>query len=269
MGRIRSIKPEFPQSESIGRLSRDARLLFIQLWTLADDEGRLRGASPLLASLLYPYDQEAPGLIDLWMSELESESHIVRYKNGKSSYVQILNWGDHQKIDRPGKSKLPAPTFAKDSRAFVEDSRGLDEDSSTDQGRDQGEEGKGEDHCADAPVVTPAPLPKPDPTHALPDSADNRILCERLGIFKMREQYDVQKLYEAHSRSAGKGAEEAMEHIVSRWVEYQESAPKLEWQWGSAYSFLMSGKWDDPRSWPRGKVGRLEQSYREILGGEA
>jgi hypothetical protein len=37
VGRIRSIKPEFPQSESVGRLSRDARLLFVQLWTICDE----------------------------------------------------------------------------------------------------------------------------------------------------------------------------------------------------------------------------------------
>lgn len=35
MARIRSIKPEFPQSESIGKLSRDARPLFVLLWTIA------------------------------------------------------------------------------------------------------------------------------------------------------------------------------------------------------------------------------------------
>ena len=42
MPRIRTIKPEFPQSETIGRLSRDARLLFLQLFTLVDDAGRAR-----------------------------------------------------------------------------------------------------------------------------------------------------------------------------------------------------------------------------------
>jgi hypothetical protein len=64
MGRIRTIKPEFPQSESVGRLSRDARLLFIQLWTVCDDSGRARGSSRMLASLLYPYDTDVLGLID-------------------------------------------------------------------------------------------------------------------------------------------------------------------------------------------------------------
>ena len=33
VARIRTIKPEFPQSESVGRLSRDARLLFILVWS--------------------------------------------------------------------------------------------------------------------------------------------------------------------------------------------------------------------------------------------
>src|SRR6478672_1250768 len=79
MARIRSIKPEFPQSESMGNVSRDARLTFIQLWTIADDEGRLRGNSRMLASLLYPYDDDAKRLIDKWLLELESQSCITRY----------------------------------------------------------------------------------------------------------------------------------------------------------------------------------------------
>ena len=59
MARIRTIKPEFPHSESMGRVSREARLCFILLWTIADDAGRLRGNSRMLASLLYPYDDDA------------------------------------------------------------------------------------------------------------------------------------------------------------------------------------------------------------------
>ena len=44
MPRIRTIKPEFPQSETVGRLTREARLLFLQLFTLVDDAGRARAA---------------------------------------------------------------------------------------------------------------------------------------------------------------------------------------------------------------------------------
>lgn len=107
MARIRTIKPEFPQSESMGRVSRDARLTFILLWTLADDSGRLRGNSRMLASLLFPYDLDAGKKIDEWLSELASENCIVRYEVEGHSYVEIHNWLSHQKIDKPSKSKLP------------------------------------------------------------------------------------------------------------------------------------------------------------------
>lgn len=128
MARIRTIKPEFPQSETIGALSRDARLLFIQLWTIADDEGRARAASRMLASLLYPYDTDAPKLIDRWLEELEEHNCIRRYEVDGSKYLDIPNWLKHQKIDRPTKSRLPE--FASPR----EDSRVIVEPSSTDLG---------------------------------------------------------------------------------------------------------------------------------------
>ncbi|MCK4121373.1 hypothetical protein HFK83_03175 [Ralstonia pseudosolanacearum] len=135
MARIRTIKPEFPQSESMGRVSREARLCFIQLWTLADDEGRLRGNSRMLASLLYPYDDDAPSLIDGWLDELESEACLHRYKIDGNNYVQIANWLIHQKIDKPSKSKIPA--FDESSRILANPR----EMSSEDQGsKDQGKE---------------------------------------------------------------------------------------------------------------------------------
>lgn len=107
MARIRSIKPEFPQSETIGRLSRDARLLFIMLWTIVDDSGRARASSRMLASLLYPYDDDVPGLIDGWLGELEAEGCVRRYCVDGSQYLDIPNWLKHQKIDKPSASKLP------------------------------------------------------------------------------------------------------------------------------------------------------------------
>ena len=92
----------------MGRVSRDARLLFILTWTLADDEGRLRANSRMLASLLFPYDDDAAKLIDGWIQELELQGCIVRYKQSDDSYMQICKWHIHQKIDKPSKSKIPA-----------------------------------------------------------------------------------------------------------------------------------------------------------------
>lgn len=119
MGRIRSIKPEFPLSETTGNLSRDARLLFIQLWTIVDDEGRSRAASRMLASLLYPYDDDARDLMDGWLSELERNQCIRLYEVEGSTYLEIVNWLKHQKIDHASKSRLPAPR--EDSRILAPD----------------------------------------------------------------------------------------------------------------------------------------------------
>jgi len=137
VARIRTIKPEFPQSESMGRISRDARLMFIQMWPLADDSGRLRGNSRMLASLLVPYDDDAPSLIDGWIAELEQEGCIVRYLADGQTYVEICNWLIHQKIDKPSQSKIPA--FDESSRILANPR----ECSSLDQGsriKDQGVE---------------------------------------------------------------------------------------------------------------------------------
>jgi hypothetical protein len=155
MARIRTIKPEFPQSESMGRVSRDARLCFIQLWTLADDEGRLRGNSRMLASLLFPYDDDAPALIDGWLSELEAQASIRRYQIEGTSYVQVTEWTKHQKIDKPSPSKIPPipvdfepvvkPPFdeasiilAKAREASSEDQGSGSRIKDLDQGKDQG-----------------------------------------------------------------------------------------------------------------------------------
>lgn len=140
MARIRTIKPEFPQSESMGKVGREARLCFILLWTLADDAGRLRGNSRMLASLLYPYDSDAARLMDKWLTDLSANGCITRYEADGNAYIQIRAWLDHQKIDKPSASRLPPPP-AEDSRTVAN----VRDDSAADQGeegtKDQGEDG--------------------------------------------------------------------------------------------------------------------------------
>lgn len=109
MGRIRTIKPEFPQSESVGRVSREARLLFLQLFTLVDDFGRTRASSRVLRSLLYPFDDDAGELIEGWLAELEAEGMVVRYQHEDTTYLEICKWLKHQKISHASPSKLPNP----------------------------------------------------------------------------------------------------------------------------------------------------------------
>ncbi len=106
--RIRSIKPEFWTSESVGRLSRDARLLFIAMWSFADDSGKGRGAFPTMSGALFPFDPDALEKIPEWFAELEREGMVRRYvaKDG-NTYYDIPKWLQHQKIEKPSRSRLP------------------------------------------------------------------------------------------------------------------------------------------------------------------
>lgn len=123
--RIRSIKPEFWESESLGRVSREARLLFIGLFSCCDDHGRARASSRLLASRLFPYDDDALKKLPSWIAELQKEGCIRLYKANDECYLDIPKWLNHQKIDKPSASKLPPfERIREDSREFEKNSLG-------------------------------------------------------------------------------------------------------------------------------------------------
>lgn len=211
MARIRTIKPEFPHSETVGKLSRDARLLFVQLWTIVDDEGRARAASRMLASLLYPYDDDAPRLMEDWLNELEAAHCIRRYVVGGSQYLDLPTWLKHQKIDKPSKSKLPA--FVEASPPPREDSRKVAPDlgpSTMDQEGDLGTSSLRSEVGASAPDARPSATKKG--TRISPDFQPDYEYATSIGV-------------PAH-RQAG---------IAAKFIDYWLSKPgkdgvKLDWQ---------------------------------------
>ncbi len=117
MSRIRTIQPHFSKSRSMGRVSRDARLLFIQLWLVADDAGRLRLDHEALLDDLYPNDTDAPMFLTAWLDELEREKCIERYSVGDHAYLRVVKWRKHQVVHHPAQSRLPAaPREAREVR---------------------------------------------------------------------------------------------------------------------------------------------------------
>jgi uncharacterized phage protein (TIGR02220 family) len=124
--RIRTIKPEFWESENLGRVSRDARLLFVGLFSCCDDSGVTRAGSRLLASRLFPYDEDALKKIPAWLKELEAQKCIRAYVVDGETYLDIPKWLSHQKIDRPSASKFPRfESVREDSRGFENCSLGM------------------------------------------------------------------------------------------------------------------------------------------------
>ena len=129
MARIRTIQPDFAHSRSMARVGREARLLFILLWTVADDAGRVRAAPTGLAMLLYAADSDAPMFLPAWLDELEREGCIERYTVDEVEYLRVVHWHDHQYIRHPTPSSLqPSPNERpRDSRKLRERSRTLRE----------------------------------------------------------------------------------------------------------------------------------------------
>lgn len=107
--RIRTIKPEIWQDEKIGDLSHGARLLFVGLITMADDEGRLRELPSAILGHVFPYDTVTSAKLARWLAEITASGMVTRYEVGDKRYIAFSHWSKHQKIDRPNSSELPAP----------------------------------------------------------------------------------------------------------------------------------------------------------------
>lgn len=151
--RIRTIKPEFWESESLGRVSVGARLLFVGLFSCCDDSGRTRASSRLLASRLFPYENRAEKQIEGWLEELAQETCIRRYVVDGEHYLDIPKWLSHQKIDKPSPSKLPP--FVEDSRGFAKNSSGM----GTGNGNGNREGEQGVEGGSDTPPAPPSSDP--------------------------------------------------------------------------------------------------------------
>lgn len=113
MARIRSVKPEFFQDEDLAVEvpSRDARLLYIGLWGLADEHGRLRGNSTSIKGELFAYDDDlTPEVIDKLIGMLVDTGRAIRYQVRSSAYLFLPKLAKNQRLE-PSKvpSRLPPP----------------------------------------------------------------------------------------------------------------------------------------------------------------
>lgn len=110
MARIRSVKPELHASKSLSRCSRDARWVFVGLFTLADDFGRLRDLPKQICGDLFPHeDSVTVAMVVEWLDELADQDCIRRYEVGETACIYLPNWSAHQKISKPTPSRLPEP----------------------------------------------------------------------------------------------------------------------------------------------------------------
>ena len=108
MARIRSIKPDAFTSESLTRLDYFTRWTFAGLWTYFDDEGYGRGDSRLIRAALFPLDDDVTARkVEKALDALVEEDCVCRYEVDGRQFLHAPKWGDHQKVNRPTKTKFP------------------------------------------------------------------------------------------------------------------------------------------------------------------
>ena len=110
MARIRSIKPEFWVSEQIGNCSREARLLFIGMWTFSDDRGVHPAKTKTLKAEVFPQDEDITSVdVARWVQDLLKVGLIEEFEAEGALYWHVTGWAKHQRIDKPT-NKHPCPS---------------------------------------------------------------------------------------------------------------------------------------------------------------
>ena len=115
MARIRTIKPKFWDDTKIGRISRDARLLYIGLWNFSDDIGVVIGDSIWLKSKIFPYDQIQIQQFEKWMNELVINGFICLLSYKGERFIYLPSFTRHQVINKPNYDDLNIPKLLIDN----------------------------------------------------------------------------------------------------------------------------------------------------------
>jgi hypothetical protein len=108
-GRIRSIKPEILDDEKTAALSHLEWRLFVSLWLIADDYGNLRGdAGYVMGQTLWSTGESRENVAKA-LETLATVSLLSGYSVRGQTYYHITGWSKHQKVDKPGKPRMPGP----------------------------------------------------------------------------------------------------------------------------------------------------------------
>ena len=105
MARNRMLNPEFWLDEEVAKLSAHARLLYMGLWGICDDNyATLPNKAGWIKAQVFPY--EDVNVVKL-LQELENANKIIRFRYEDNEYWHIKNFFKHQRVEKPSKPKYP------------------------------------------------------------------------------------------------------------------------------------------------------------------
>jgi hypothetical protein len=112
MSERRAIATNIWDDEFVGSLTHFERLLWIGLFTSADDQGRLIHNSLLIQRKIFLYDEDiTPGQVEAAIEKFgqAGAGKVFIYEAKGKKLLQLVNWWDYQTLQWPQDSKYPPP----------------------------------------------------------------------------------------------------------------------------------------------------------------
>lgn len=111
MARKRMIDPNIWVSEDFSCLNNLEKLVFIGLFSFADDEGYGKANPILIRNSLFPYsDDVRTADIEKSLCSIAAHMSVVFYETDGKQYYYLTNWNKWQSIQKPKASSVPKPT---------------------------------------------------------------------------------------------------------------------------------------------------------------
>jgi hypothetical protein len=106
MGRIRTIKPEFTQNESLSALPAETQLFAVGLLCCADDQGFFNANPGLLKASVFPLRETSVGVQEM-LTQLRHTGFLdLGVASDGRYYGRIVKFTEHQRVNRPSPSKI-------------------------------------------------------------------------------------------------------------------------------------------------------------------
>lgn len=103
------VKPDFFDSGSLAECSHSARLLFIGLWVMGDDNGNVKLSVKKLKKQVFPFDEISDAEFVSMLAELERVGCIKSYSVEGDEYITTVNFKVYQTVKNPSKTTIPQP----------------------------------------------------------------------------------------------------------------------------------------------------------------
>ncbi len=115
MARKRMIDPNIWVSEDFGKLSTLEKLIFIGMFSIADDYGYGKANPAYIKSVLFPYDDDKRiADIEKSLDNIAANMSVIFYTHNGKEYYSLTNWNKWQKVEKPSKFRN-IPELGEDS----------------------------------------------------------------------------------------------------------------------------------------------------------